>query len=1151
MPLPADTKATILEEREEYARGAATARLVCSWFSFLDGLGWSMVDLHARLFTSTEMQPPLITREVSDIAFGLVNIQVGSEFGEYHRLSSCCSREQLVCFTLSLRSGPYCCGRGAVAVPTHVAQCGWLAAHSKGVKDAVSLLIATHRLLSQNQLLDREAVFKRASTFFHSCPPKCGTAARVVDTAWSCSGTTLPLFPDIPAAAATACGPEPAQLPTFGAYKEAARHELTDLKISFVGFYCGVEHRRESYEIGPFVSGSCRPLTSLSCRLSEAWDIHPAASQLRIQSILSPLDPEVDESPNGSSNQSTPKRKFDEVLSAPGAVPSASHRAGIPDTRSSKPDVGAVELPGGHADEQRAMNHKSSKNRPPMRSSIACLRCRRSKIKCDNDGGNSPCDTCIKGGHQCQYPEATALPPKRNDPPTVRKQEKDGMHERKRTKRMDEGPELDSQKSIAYAEEVLAYPFLTTELWDQLLGIYRQHFATELSFLHLPTLKEKMSLRQGQNQELSSELNLVLLGVLTLTARFHPDLVKYVAHLSSSQAGSARSRSSQSKTDPVAASEFFAHALTAALGPLSTTMAVVTVERVQAFLMLGLFEWSQGHTFRGSSAWMYVGVAIRMAKLLRLGLDDQLFKGQAGSTVAPHESRRSPSEIGIIRECRRRTMYSCLILDRLMACGDDRTTSIRMESVRIQLPCSDMAFDLALDVHTGFLKRPDEVFSRQINDDSTLNRFVRLIEIWGEISIYSSTGGRLRGDMSTFRRLREKLDRFQMELPDTFILSRQNYYRHDNHQATNAYVSLHMLASVCQIVLDREYLPFLPIGCRKPEGPLDEHVPTNEQIPDRFWEDCADNVFRAARDVIDLAEICRDKLPQSSLTVFSVSTAGFLAVYAHHFPAMDTQQRMSTQGNVGRYLDEDEAIFEEGPAGTAYQVLQKMATYLPVTQNYLTQLGGMNQYFTRVKRKIDQHLDSGSQPPSERRRLSIRPGGNGGLGDYNSRGDNHDEISPTHYGQQYPRGEGSDRSRDSTQEPLSSTRAPEGSQSRLGCSQDHSISPTISFAKLGNPSGARPSSVESPPVVQEFRREGLSTKGSRPGELSKLGASVSKSQLLLPGIDDMPLERSVPEFSTEKLEAIKSQRIAAVLNDLEEFSGADSRGIGIHLAAEG
>jgi hypothetical protein len=47
---------------------------------------------------------------------------------------------------------------------------------------------------------------------------------------------------------------------------------------------------------------------------------------------------------------------------------------------------------------------RKSMDQPRMRSSIACARCRRSKIKCVNNGVNTTCKACAATGRDCIYP---------------------------------------------------------------------------------------------------------------------------------------------------------------------------------------------------------------------------------------------------------------------------------------------------------------------------------------------------------------------------------------------------------------------------------------------------------------------------------------------------------------------------------------------------------------------------------------------------------------------------------------------------------------------------------------------------------------------------------------------------------------------------
>lgn len=607
--------------------------------------------------------------------------------------------------------------------------------------------------------------------------------------------------------------------------------------------------------------------------------------------------------------------------------------------------------------------------RPPLRSSIACLRCRRSKIKCDNDGGTNACETCIKGGHKCQYPDVVTPLTKRSESNTV-KQERDGGPVRKR-KRLDDFPGWVSQRSTAYAEEVLSYSFLGGDLWDQVFSIYKLHFSTELPFLHLATLKEKIDLKRKGDLGTDPDINLVLLGILTLTARFHADLVKYVAQMTS---GSSRSRSASGKVDPKSASEFYADALTTGLGSLPGAITLVSVERVQAFLMLGLYEWTRNRPQAGVRAWMYVGTAIRMAQALRLGCSEKHGKptvAAPGRSKPETLSKMSASDWIIEKETRRRTMFSCLILDRLLAVGDDRASMISTSDLHIQLPCSEDAFDLASEVYTGFLSESDEIPQRDLQiprDDSVLGRFVKLVDLWGEITRYSFSGGRAtEGDRrpweedSTFMKLRRRLDTFYASLPDTFTLSAKNFYRHNNHQATSMYVSLHMLGSVCQIMIHREYIPFIPIRCSGPVGPLDPPLIVDQGPPD-FWVESAEHVFRSARDIVNLIELAGDKLPQSSVVLFAVWTSAFCGLYAIHFPHMDTNYHMIVSRDIQSQRDAISDSTKDSPTGMTYRMLKKLALYLPLASTYIKIFGDCDRYFAQVTN--DFHKYEGKSNPA-------------------------------------------------------------------------------------------------------------------------------------------------------------------------------------------
>lgn len=755
---------------------------------------------------------------------------------------------------------------------------------------------------------------------------------------------------------------------------------------------------------------------------------------------------------------------------------------------------------------------RGQKTRPPMRSSIACLRCRRSKIKCDNDGGSTPCETCVRGGHNCQYPEVVAASPRRIEVP-IGRHEKDNRTDRKKLRRSEDFPEWDDGRCAAYAEEILSYPFLTTEVWEQVFGIFKLHFSTELSFLHFPSLKEMISRRHGTIHEPSPDTSLVLLGVLTLSARFHPDIVKYVTHLSNSQGGIGRPKARQIKSDPSVASNFFAHALEIALGPLRTSMTMITPERVQAFLMLAMHEWIQG-TVGGIGAWMYAGVAIRMAQSLKLGFDydEGPQKTRQKHTFPSLRDPRLSSEQVIAGEISRRTMFSCMFLDRLLCCGTHRRPIIRTEDLRIQLPSTDMAFDLAMDVRSGYLKSSTGERDNKVSDVSVLGHYAQLVDIWSRLSEYVEDGGRFSEDClpwepkATFKRLKTELDNFNSELPETFTLSRRNYYRHDNHQAAGPFISLHMLESVCQIVLHREYLPFIACRCTKPGEATSTICPELERTGyNPLLKGSAEKVFQAAQNILFLIETCRDKLPISCLTLFATWSAGIIGLYAQHFPAMDTQQILFGRDDSEPGCDGEPDTFQPESLRLVHQTLSKMKTYISKTQIYITHLRNLDSYLSHTELEFHRQHTCNDQADKEE-----------------DRGPPHPHESDAQHG--------------IVTERASSAGVDESYHPVVDYVHSARSTPSLRSIPIKHLDQAKPESSNS---IPELHRGNVMS-----GENLHVFQASLQYPANWPDLSNNQSEKPISQqpVSPERCGNMQSLRFASVLNDIQEFSGAGSLG---------
>lgn len=124
-------------------------------------------------------------------------------------------------------------------------------------------------------------------------------------------------------------------------------------------------------------------------------------------------------------------------------------------------------------------------------------------------------------------------------------------------------------------------------------------------------------------------------------------------------------------------------------------------------------------------------------------------------------------------------------------------------------------------------------------------------------------------------------------------------------------------------------------------GPLDE--PTFPEgrynIPEGFWEESAEKVFKAGRDIVDLIEICRDKLPMSALVLFAIWIAAFVGQYAWHFPHMDQYKHMLVdEDEDGRESEAEMDITKVGPTATCYQTLIRISAWSKMASTYVRYL---------------------------------------------------------------------------------------------------------------------------------------------------------------------------------------------------------------------
>lgn len=257
------------------------------------------------------------------------------------------------------------------------------------------------------------------------------------------------------------------------------------------------------------------------------------------------------------------------------------------------------------------------------------------------------------------------------------------------------------------------------------------------------------------------------------------------------------------------------------------------------YLILGLHEFG---TCQGGRSWMFGGMAQRMAYALQLHKD------------LDYKPRRDPNDNDELtftdREIRRRTMWSCFLMDRFNSSGTERPIFVGEQYIRAQLPIRDKYFQMEVAGPTedleGIVPNPVEPGTGQMSDakeNMGISAWlICLVSIWGRMINYQNLGGKDRdghpmwAEESTFCKIKKSIEQWREVLPKTLCYTEENLSNYANEGIANQFIFLHIV--YYQVVLFANRFA-LPTFGSQPNLPKD--------IPPQFAADAS----RAAQDAAD------------------------------------------------------------------------------------------------------------------------------------------------------------------------------------------------------------------------------------------------------------------------------------------------------------
>jgi hypothetical protein len=314
------------------------------------------------------------------------------------------------------------------------------------------------------------------------------------------------------------------------------------------------------------------------------------------------------------------------------------------------------------------------------------------------------------------------------------------------------------------------------------------------------------------------------------------------------------------------------------------------------YLILGLHEFG---TCQGGRSWMFGGMAQRMAYALQLHQD------------LDHDPKRSTgnekSELTFTdREIRRRTMWSCFLLDRFSSSGTDRPTFVGPEYIRAQLPIKEKLFTMEITGPTedlqGNVPNPVDPETGQVavaTDNMGVAAYtIRLVALWGEVIDYMNLGGKQRDqkpmwdDDSAFQRLKQAADKWKDTLPAALHHTPENLASHASDKIANQYLFMHVVYYQITLFMNRFALP-------SPGQP----AVYPKEMPEPFITDAAKKALEAANTISVLVNEGMDHTvvaPFAGYAAFFSSTVHIHGAFSQN-PALEASSKQNLAWNV-KYL---------------------------------------------------------------------------------------------------------------------------------------------------------------------------------------------------------------------------------------------------------
>ncbi|KAI9822047.1 MAG: hypothetical protein M1832_003219 [Thelocarpon impressellum] len=487
---------------------------------------------------------------------------------------------------------------------------------------------------------------------------------------------------------------------------------------------------------------------------------------------------------------------------------------------------------------------KTKAGRERKRLPLACIACRRKKIRCS--GEKPACKHCVRARTPCVYKVTARKAAPRTDymamldkrlkrmedriikiipgenaaksaefgratlhpaaeAPEARKRSADEafgaeLNEWAKSTDADDGdvghPGPPRKQSASDAERTLLGEGATAlpprQMQEHLVEVFFDCvYAHAYHLLHKPSFMRKF--RAGKVPAV------LILAICAVSARFstHPDVGTEPAFL--------RGEAWATKAREIASRRFY--------DPNMTVLIVI--------ILLTLHDFG---TCQGGRSWALCGMAIRIAYALQLHRDlDHDPEGGDG------QARLSSTD----REIRRRAMWACFIMDRFNSSGSDRPTFVDEETLKVQLPIEERLFHMDVPGITESLDGGPSSLTPTAEDQLTdpkcnmgvVAYTIRVVSLWGHVIKYVNLGGKERdphamwSPKSHFAELQARAEEFRASFPDSLRYTPKSLQAHAAKGQANEFLFLHITSHQVELALNGHVIAPAPHSGKLADGP--------------------------------------------------------------------------------------------------------------------------------------------------------------------------------------------------------------------------------------------------------------------------------------------------------------------------------------------